>query len=67
MSHWPKLEAKEKKTNEWAKELKSNPVLYKCCIEAKYGLVPSKFGVGYFCGHTVDYDEVGIYFCLHQL
>jgi hypothetical protein len=48
--------------NEWAKELKSDPVLYKCGIEAKFGLVPSEIGVGYFCGHMVDYDEVGIYF-----
>jgi hypothetical protein len=61
MSHWPELEAKEKK-NEWAKELKFDPVLCKCGIEAKYGLVPSELGVGYFCGHMVDYDEVGIYF-----
>jgi hypothetical protein len=40
-------------------------ILCKCGIEAKYGLVPSELGVGYFCGHMVDYDEVGIYlfFC----
>jgi hypothetical protein len=45
--------------------LKFDPVLYKCGIEAKYGLVPSELGVGYFCGHMVDYDDVGIYllFC----
>jgi hypothetical protein len=30
--------------------------------EAKYGLVPSDLGVGYFCGHVVDYDEVDIAF-----
>jgi hypothetical protein len=65
LSHWPKLEVKEKKKNQWAKELKFDPVLCKCGIEAKYGLVPSELGVGYFCGHMVDYDEVGIYlfFC----
>jgi hypothetical protein len=33
----------------------------KCGIEAKHGLVPSELDVGYFCGHMVDYDEVGIY------
>jgi hypothetical protein len=60
MSYWPEPEAKEK--NEWAEELKFDPVLCKCGIEDKYGLVPSEFGVGYFCGHMVDYDEVGIYF-----
>jgi hypothetical protein len=52
---------KGKEKNEWAEELKFDPVLYKCGIEAKYGLVPSKLGAGYFCGHMVDYDEVGIY------
>ena len=67
MSHWPEPEAKEKKKNEWAEELKSHPELYKCGIKVKYGLVPSEFGVGYFCGHMVDYNEVGISFCLHQL
>jgi hypothetical protein len=50
-----------KRKNEWAEELKFDPVLNKCGIEAKYGLVPSELGVGYFCGHMVDYDEVGIF------
>jgi hypothetical protein len=63
MSHWP--EAKEKKKNEWAEELKFDPVLCKCGIEAKYGLFPSELGVGYFCGHMVDYDEVDIYFLVY--
>jgi hypothetical protein len=45
--------------------LKFDTVLCKCGLEAKYGLVPSELGVGYFCGHMVDYDEVGIF--LHQL
>jgi hypothetical protein len=48
------------------KKLKFDLVLCKCGIEAKYGLVPSELGVGYFCGHMVDYDEVDILF-LHQL
>jgi hypothetical protein len=45
--------------------LKFDPVLCKCGIEAKYGLVPSELGVRYFCGHMVDYNEVDIYllFC----
>lgn len=64
LSHWPEPEVKEKRYNQWAEEeIKFDPVLCKCGIEAKYGLVPSKLGVGYFCGHMVDYDEVGIFFC----
>ena len=50
-----------------AEEVKFDPVLCKCGIEAKYGLVPSELGVGYFCGHMVDYDEVVFIYCLHQL
>jgi hypothetical protein len=67
LSHWPETEAKEKKKNEWTEELNFDPVLCKCGIEAKYGLVPSELGVGYFCGHMVDYDEVVFIYCLHQL
>jgi hypothetical protein len=52
---------KGKEKKEWAEELKFDPVICKCGIEAKYGLVPSELGVGYFCGHMVYYDEVGIY------
>jgi hypothetical protein len=65
LSHWPEPEVKGKEKNQWAEELKFDQVLCKCGIEAKYGLVPSELGVGYFCGHMVDYDEVGIYlfFC----
>jgi hypothetical protein len=58
---------KGKEKNKWAEELKSDPVLCKCGIEATCVLVPSELGVSYFCGHIVDYDEVGIPFCLHQL
>jgi hypothetical protein len=62
MSHCPEQEAKEKKKNECAEELKSDPVLCKCGIGTKYGLVSSELDVGYFCGHMVDYNEVGISF-----
>jgi hypothetical protein len=56
-----------KRKNKWAEELKFDTVFCKCGIETKYGLVPSKLGVGYFCEHMVYYDEVGISFFLHQL
>jgi hypothetical protein len=51
-----------RRKNKWAEECKSDPVLCKCGVQAKYGLVPSELGVGYFCGHMVDYDEVDICF-----
>jgi len=34
------------------------PVMCKCGVEASYGLVPSGLGIGHFCGHMIDYDEV---------
>jgi hypothetical protein len=34
----------------------------KCGVKANYGLVPSELGIGHYCGHMVDYDEIG-YFC----
>jgi hypothetical protein len=34
-----------------AEEWKSNPILCKCGIEAKYGLVRFELSVGYFCGY----------------
>jgi hypothetical protein len=30
-------------------------------LDEKYGLVPSELDVGYFCGHMIDYEEVGIF------
>ena len=33
-----------------------------CGVKSNYGLVPSELGIGHYCGHMVDYDEVD-YFC----
>jgi hypothetical protein len=55
-SHCLDLDEKEEK-----KECKSDHVLCICGVKVKYGLVPSDLGVGYFCGHMVDYEEVGIF------
>ena len=38
---------------------KAPPVMYECGVKANYGLVPLKLGIGHWCGHMVDYDEVG--------
>jgi hypothetical protein len=62
-SHWPtnaqsKEEEKAEKLRRWKLKYPEKPVLCKCGVEAKYGLVPSHLGIGYWCGHMVDYDEV---------
>jgi hypothetical protein len=40
-SYWPEPEEKDDEKKEW----KSDPVLCRCGVEAKYGLVPSELGV----------------------
>ena len=52
-----------------AKEKKKEMLIYKaprvkreCGVKSNYGLVPSELGIGHYCGHMVDYDEVD-YFC----
>ena len=58
-SFWPE-EAKEdsKEKKEEVITIEDEPTLCKCGVEAHYGLVPSELGIGYWCGHMVDYDEV---------
>jgi hypothetical protein len=51
----------------WVKECKSDPVICKCHVEVKYGLVPFELDVDYFCEHMVDYDEVDICFLSYEL
>ena len=41
---------------------KAPPVKCDCGVKSNYGLVPSELGIGHYCGHMVEYDEVG-YFC----
>ena len=60
-NQWPEPpKAKEKKKERLI--YKAPPVKCECGVKSNYGLVPSELGVGHYCGHMVDYDEVG-YFC----
>jgi hypothetical protein len=56
-SHWLEAKAKEKERI----IILALPVLCKCGVEAHYGLVRSERGTGHWCGHMVDYDEVGYF------
>jgi hypothetical protein len=42
-------------------------VMCECGVKANYGLVPSELGIGHWCGHMVDYDEVGYYCGKHEI
>ena len=50
---------KEKK-KEWV-IYKAPPVMCECGVKSNYGLVPSELGIGHYCGHMVEYDEVGYF------
>jgi hypothetical protein len=57
-NQWPE----PPKTKEKKKErviFEAHPVMCECGVKAHYGLVPSELGIGHWCGHMVDYDEVG--------
>ena len=65
-NQWPEpLKAKEKKKKMIITE--APPVMCECGVKANYGLVPSELGIGYWCGHMVDYDEVGYYCGKHEI
>ena len=40
---------------------KAPPIMCECGVKSNYGLVPSEFGRGHYCGHMIDYDEVGYF------
>ena len=54
-----KRAAKGKGKEEKKVIFKAPPVMCECGVNANYGLVPSELGVGHYCCHMVDYDEVG--------
>ena len=43
------------------------PVMCECGVKANYDLVPSEHGIGHWCGHMVDYDEVGYFLGKHEI
>ena len=62
-------------TNKWSEEppkakqkkkerliYKAPPVKCECGVNSNYGLVSSELGIGHYCGHMVEYEEVR-YFC----
>ena len=42
--------------------MEAPPIKCECGVKANYGIVPLELGIGHWCGHMVEYDEVG-YFC----
>jgi hypothetical protein len=64
-NHWPeppKAKEKEKENKKERVIFKAPHVMCECGFKSDYGLVPSELGIGHYCGHMDDYDEVG-YWC----
>jgi hypothetical protein len=39
--------------------IEAPPIMCECGVKVNYGLIPSELGIGHWCGHMVDFDEVG--------
>ena len=59
---WPKEPSKAKQKKKERLIYKAPPVNCECGVKSNYGLIPSELGIGHYCGHMVNYNEVG-YFC----
>ena len=44
---------------------KAPHVMCECGVKSNYGLVPLKLGIGHYCSHMVDYDEID-YFVINM-
>ena len=44
--------------------MEAPPIKCECGVKANYGIVPLELGIGHWCGHMVEYDEVG--YCCGQ-
>ena len=38
-----------------------------CGVKSNYGLVPLELGIGHYCGHMVEYDEVGYFYGKYEI
>ena len=51
---WSKEPPKVKQKKKERLIYKAPPVKCECGVKSNYGLVPSKLGIGHYCGHMVD-------------
>ena len=58
-NQWPEESPKAKQKKKERLIYKAPPVKCKYGVKSNYGLVPSELGIGHYCSHMVDYDEVG--------
>ena len=61
-NQWPEEPPKVKEKKKERIIYKAPHVMCECGVKSNYGLVHLELGIGHYCGHMVEYDEVG-YFC----
>ena len=65
-NQWPEpSKAKEKKKERII--IEAPPVMCECGVKSNYGLVPSELGIGHYCGHMIEYDEVCYFSGKHEI
>ena len=58
-NQWPELPKKKEKEKKKERVIfKAPPVMCECGVKSNYGLVPLELGIGHYCGHMVEYEEV---------
>ena len=64
---WPEEPPKAKQKKKERLIYKAPPIKYECGVNSNYGLVHSELGIGHYCGHMIDYDEVGYFCAKHEI
>ena len=57
-NQWPEEPQRVKEKKKERVIYKAPPVMCECGVKSNYGLVPSELGIGHYCGHMIEYDEV---------
>ena len=60
-NQWPEEPPKAKQKKKERLIYEAPPVKCECGVKSNYGLVPSELRICHYCGHMVDYDEVGYF------
>ena len=66
-NQWLEEPPKVKKKKKERVIYKAPPVMCECGVKSNYGLVHSELGIGHYCGHMVDYDEIGYFYGKYEI
>ena len=66
-NQWPEEPRRVKEKKKERVIYKAPPVMCECGVKSNYGLVPSELGIGHYCGHMIEYDEVRYFSGKHEI